>query len=223
MRFALKKGPQGPFCFIKGPRFQKVAPSEGQTLDLPQTSITSCLAINGYGRIGRCFLRALLESPVAHNLQVVAINEPANLESMAYLTRYDSTHGRFPGQVELAGRHTDRRRSTIAVSHARRRKTVDWRGLGIDLVIESSGSYGQRAELARFIDAGCPRLLLSHPGNSGSDVDATIVAGINQHSLNGVKNWFPLPPARPMPSSRCSTCSTAKSASNRCCSRRCIR
>jgi D-erythrose 4-phosphate dehydrogenase len=54
------------------------------------------LAINGYGRIGRCFLRALLESPVAHNLQVVAINEPANLESMAYLTRYDSTHGRFP-------------------------------------------------------------------------------------------------------------------------------
>ena len=57
------------------------------------------LAINGYGRIGRCFLRALLESPAAHGLQVVAINEPANLESMAYLTRYDSTHGRFPGEV----------------------------------------------------------------------------------------------------------------------------
>ena len=60
------------------------------------------LAINGYGRIGRCFLRALLESPAAHNLQVVAINEPANLESMAYLTRFDSTHGRFPGSVDVA-------------------------------------------------------------------------------------------------------------------------
>ena len=59
------------------------------------------LAINGYGRIGRCFLRALLENPAAHRLQVVAINEPANLESIAYLSRFDSTHGRFPGRVEV--------------------------------------------------------------------------------------------------------------------------
>jgi glyceraldehyde 3-phosphate dehydrogenase/D-erythrose 4-phosphate dehydrogenase len=144
------------------------------------------LAINGYGRIGRCFLRALRESPVAHNLQVVTINEPANLESMAYLTRYDSTHGRFPGQVELGGANNllvDGQ--SIAVSHARQPEAVDWRGQGIDLLIESSGCYGQREELARFLDAGCPRLLLSHPGNSASDVDATIVNGINQHSLNG--------------------------------------
>ncbi len=56
------------------------------------------LAINGYGRIGRCFLRALLDHRAQHDISgVVAINEPANLESMAYLTRYDSTHGRFPG------------------------------------------------------------------------------------------------------------------------------
>jgi D-erythrose 4-phosphate dehydrogenase len=65
--------------------------------------VATRVAINGYGRIGRCFLRALLESPSAGNLQVVAINEPANLESMAYLTRYDSTHGRFRGEVEIAG------------------------------------------------------------------------------------------------------------------------
>jgi D-erythrose 4-phosphate dehydrogenase len=82
------------------------------------------LAINGYGRIGRCFLRALLESPVAHNLQVVAINEPANLESMAYLTRYDSTHGRFPGQVELGDGTLIVDGQPIAISHARRRKTL---------------------------------------------------------------------------------------------------
>ncbi len=141
------------------------------------------LAINGYGRIGRCFLRALLESPVAHNLQVVAINEPANLDSMAYLTRYDSTHGRFPGLVEVVDGKLLIDNHAIRVSHARTPEEVDWRD--IDLVVECSGAYGRRNELTRFIDAGAPRLLLSHPGASADDVDATIIAGINQDSLTG--------------------------------------
>jgi glyceraldehyde 3-phosphate dehydrogenase/D-erythrose 4-phosphate dehydrogenase len=141
------------------------------------------LAINGYGRIGRCFLRALLESPAAHNLRVVAINEPANLESMAYLTRYDSTHGRFPGLVEAVDGQLLINHHPVRVSHARSPEEVDW--AGIDLVVECSGIYGKRSELTRFLDAGCPRLLLSHPGASGEDVDATIVAGINQNNLNG--------------------------------------
>ena len=141
------------------------------------------LAINGYGRIGRCFLRALLESPVAHPLQVVAINEPANLDSMAYLTRYDSTHGRFPGLVEVVDGKLLIDNHAIRVSHARTPEEVDWRD--IDLVVECSGAYGRRNELTRFIDAGAPRLLLSHPGASADDVDATIIAGINQDSLTG--------------------------------------
>jgi glyceraldehyde 3-phosphate dehydrogenase/D-erythrose 4-phosphate dehydrogenase len=141
------------------------------------------LAINGYGRIGRCFLRALLESPAAHNLRVVAINEPANLESMAYLTRFDSTHGRFPGRVEVGDGQLIIDDRAIRISHARTPEAVDWRG--IDLVVECSGSYGEREKLAKFIMAGCPRLLLSHPGASAEDVDATIVAGINQHTLTG--------------------------------------
>ena len=143
------------------------------------------LAINGYGRIGRCFLRALLESPVAHRLQVVAINEPADLESMAYLTRFDSTHGRFSGQVETAAGSLIVDGRPIAVSHARSPEEVDWRALDLDLLVECSGHYGHRADLQRFLDAGCPRLLLSHPGYSGSDVDATIVTGINQDALTG--------------------------------------
>jgi D-erythrose 4-phosphate dehydrogenase len=143
------------------------------------------LAINGYGRIGRCFLRALLESPVAHQLQVVAINEPAKLDSMAYLTRYDSTHGRFTGTVEAADGRLLIDGQAIEVSHARSPEAVDWRGLDIDLLIEASGCYGRREELAKFITAGCPRLLLSHPGFSADDVDATIVAGINQQTLTG--------------------------------------
>ncbi len=145
------------------------------------------LAINGYGRIGRCFLRALLESPVAQRLEVVAINEPANLESMAYLTRYDSTHGRFPGEVGIGLDTLFIDGRPIAVSHARAPEAVRWNEHGIDLLIECSGAYGRREELSRFLEAGCPRLLLSHPGHSAGDVDATIVAGINQQTLSGAE------------------------------------
>ncbi|RIX43057.1 MAG: erythrose-4-phosphate dehydrogenase [Rhodocyclales bacterium GT-UBC] len=152
---------------------------------VPGTHRPLRLAINGYGRIGRCFLRALLESPVNHSLQVVAINEPANLESMAYLTRYDSTHGRFPGLVEAVDGKLLVGGKSIQVSHARSPEEVAWAELDIDLLIECSGIYGRRQELNRFLAAGCPRLLLSHPGNSGDDVDATIVAGINQDCLRG--------------------------------------
>ncbi|NJD25871.1 MAG: erythrose-4-phosphate dehydrogenase [Betaproteobacteria bacterium] len=141
------------------------------------------LAINGYGRIGRCFLRALLESPAALALRVTAINEPADLDSMAYLTRYDSTHGRFPGRVEAVGGSLSIDGRTIRVSHAATPEETDWRG--IDLVVECSGRYARRDELDRFLAAGCPRVLLSHPGASAADVDATIVAGINEDSLTG--------------------------------------
>ncbi|MDX9707719.1 MAG: glyceraldehyde 3-phosphate dehydrogenase NAD-binding domain-containing protein, partial [Azospira sp.] len=149
------------------------------------------LAINGYGRIGRCFLRALHESPCRAQLQVVAINEPAALESIAYLTRFDSTHGRFPGEVGLQGQSLLIDGEAIAVSHETTPEAVDWRaignGAGIDLVVECSGRYGERADLERFLAAGCPRLLLSHPANGAADVDATIVYGINHETLTGAE------------------------------------
>lgn len=145
------------------------------------------IAINGYGRIGRCFLRALHESPCREHLQVVAINEPAALESIAYLTRFDSTHGRFPWQVELQGQSLIVDGKAIAVSHAQTPEEIDWRALGVDLVVECSGRYSARSELNRFIAAGCPRLLLSHPANSAADVDATIVYGINHQTLIGTE------------------------------------
>ncbi len=152
---------------------------------VPESRLPFRLAINGYGRIGRCFLRALMETPLAHRLQVVAINEPANLESMAYLTRFDSTHGRFAGRVEVGADDLVIDGRPIAVSHAREPEAVDWAAAGIDLLVECSGAYGRRHELHRFLAAGCPRLLLSHPGHSGEDVDATIVAGINEATLSG--------------------------------------
>ncbi|MFA5123897.1 type I glyceraldehyde-3-phosphate dehydrogenase [Zavarzinia sp.] len=147
--------------------------------------MTLRIAINGYGRIGRCFLRALQESPLREEIAVVAINEPADIESMAYLTRFDSTHGRFPGTVEVDGEQLRIDGKPIRVSHARTPHGVDWRGLGIDLLVEASGRYASRAELEAFLAAGCPRLLLSHPGHGAGDVDRTIVLGSNHESLDG--------------------------------------
>lgn len=144
------------------------------------------LAINGYGRIGRCFLRAWQERRSRlPGLAVVAINEPANLESMAYLTRYDSTHGRFPGTVDMVEGGLRLEGELLRVSHASTPEAVDWGG--VDVLIECSGEYGRRDELQSFIVAGCPRLLLSHPGQSAADVDATIVFGNNEHTLDGTE------------------------------------
>jgi len=143
------------------------------------------LAINGYGRIGRCFLRALYESPLRSEIAVVAINEPAALDSMAYLTRFDSTHGRFPGKVDIRDGYLCIDDDAIEISHARTAEAVDWRRLKIDLLVEASGRYSDRRELESFLAAGCPRLLLSQPGHSASDVDRTIVQGMNHESLVG--------------------------------------
>lgn len=143
------------------------------------------IAINGYGRIGRCFLRALRESPMRDQLQIVAINEPADVESMAYLTRFDSTHGRYPGTVEVVDGDLWLDGARIRVSHATTPDDVDWRALEIDLLVEASGRYSYRSELECFLNAGCPRLLLSHPGHGVSDVDQTIVFGSNHAALSG--------------------------------------
>ncbi|MDY0308942.1 MAG: glyceraldehyde 3-phosphate dehydrogenase NAD-binding domain-containing protein [Castellaniella sp.] len=141
------------------------------------------IAINGYGRIGRCVLRALMESPHRRHMDVVAINEPADLESMAYLTRFDSTHGVFPGEVRLIDGGLEIAGRTIPVFHARNPADGPWDRLEFDLLLECSGAFATRDRLQAFLDAGCPRVLVSHPGKSAADVDCTIVHGINDGDL----------------------------------------
>ena len=143
------------------------------------------VAINGYGRIGRCFLRALTESSVRERFDVVAINDPADLASIAYLTRFDSTHGRFPGSVELGDDCLLIDGSPVPVFHASRPDGVPWNELGVDILVEASGQYSYRHELEGFIAAGCGRVLLSHPGHSAADVDQTVVYGFNEAILSG--------------------------------------
>ncbi|HEX7388246.1 MAG TPA: glyceraldehyde 3-phosphate dehydrogenase NAD-binding domain-containing protein [Castellaniella sp.] len=142
------------------------------------------VAINGYGRIGRCVLRALMESHDRDSIKVVAINEPADLESMAYLTQYDSTHGVFPGRVQAFDHGLRVNGEDIPVFHAADPARGPWKSLDFDLLLECSGAFGTRAKLQPFIDAGCPRILVSNPGHGAAEVDYTVVHGINDGGLN---------------------------------------
>lgn len=148
------------------------------------------IAINGYGRIGQCVLRALIEQQGAEQqgaghdappLEVVAINELSDLATIAYLTRYDTTHGRFPGRVEAEGDRLVIDGRPIRVLSEAEPDRLPWGELGVDLVLECSGSFKDRATAERHLAAGAGRLLFSQPAES--DVDATIVSGINDAEL----------------------------------------
>lgn len=139
------------------------------------------LAINGYGRIGRSVLRALQESPLAAHMQVVAINELADAGTVLHLTRYDSTHGRFPG--ELQG---DETRLLVAGQAIKLLRSADigslpWSDLGVDLVLECTGAFTDRATAEQHLIRGAGKVLFSQPAQS--DVDATVVFGINEDQL----------------------------------------
>ncbi len=139
------------------------------------------LAINGFGRIGRCVFRALQERSTDFDLQLVAINELADIETIAYLSRYDSTHGRFPGSVELQGNKLLVNGKAITVSHYEQIRDLPWQSESIDLVLECTGVHGDRAAGLQHLAAGAGRVLFSQPASA--DVDCTIVRGVNHPQL----------------------------------------
>jgi D-erythrose 4-phosphate dehydrogenase len=142
------------------------------------------IAINGFGRIGRSILRALYESTDYPGLQIVAINDLADIETLAHLTRYDSTHGRFLGTVEVEKSSGDLlvNGDRIAVSQTSDLSALPWQGLDVDLVMECSGAFTDRAQAECHLQAGARRVLFSQPAES--DVDATLVYGINHEQLS---------------------------------------
>jgi len=139
------------------------------------------LAINGYGRIGRCILRALHESPYRDELQVVAINELADAGTVLHLTRYDSTHGRFPGSLEGNGSELRVDGRAIALLNHPRVDALPWRDLGVDMVLECTGDFSDRALAEVHLERGAGRVLFSQPAHA--DVDLTVVYGVNHHEL----------------------------------------
>lgn len=147
------------------------------------------VAINGFGRIGRNVLRALYETNRNHAIQVVAINEIADAEGIAHLLKYDTAHGRFGFPVQLSKSHDDLVQpdtlyvgdDAIQLLHEHEIEGCPWDELDIDIVFECTGLYGHAPEAAKHIKQGAKKVLLSEPGSP--DVDATIIFGINEESL----------------------------------------
>ena len=159
------------------------------------------IALNGYGRIGRCVLRALHERAGAGiqgaGMQIVALNDLADQASIEYLTRFDSTHGRFPGEVRVEGDCLMIDGQPVQVLSQPQPETIDWKALNIDLLLECSGQYTTREEASRFTHAGVPRVLFSQPMANESAVDATVVFGANHQQLD--------PQARLVSNASCTT------------------
>ena len=139
------------------------------------------IAINGYGRIGRCVLRAFYESANYADLRIVAINDLADISNLAHLTRYDSTHGRFLGSVEEGDGELIVNGDKIRVFNSEDIGGLPWDELDVDLVMECSGAFKSRAAAQQHIDNGAARVLFSQPAEH--DVDATLVYGINHLQL----------------------------------------
>lgn len=139
------------------------------------------VAINGYGRIGQCVLRALYERGMTDRFEVVALNELSDIDTLTYLTRYDTTHGRFPLPVDNDGHDLLIGQDRIRVLSQEDPQNLPWDALGIDLILECSGSFKSRAVAEQHLAAGAGRLLFSQPALP--EVDATVVFGVNQDSL----------------------------------------
>ncbi|MED5388834.1 MAG: type I glyceraldehyde-3-phosphate dehydrogenase [Pseudomonadota bacterium] len=139
------------------------------------------IAINGFGRIGRCIVRAISEHPAGDRFELVAINDLADFEVLAHLLAFDSTHGRWPPSVHYDGSHLEIDGQRIPCFAESRLEDLPWASLAPDLVVESAGKYKTRAALAAHLDAGAPRVLASYPVD---DADATVVYGVNHQRLN---------------------------------------
>lgn len=139
------------------------------------------VAINGFGRIGRCVLRALYEYGYRSQLEIIAINDVADNETMAYLTKYDTVHGRFPGRVSLDQHTLSVGEDKIFLLTENNIENLPWKALGIDIVLECTGLFGKRADAVKHLDSGSRKVLFSYPASQ--DVDFTVVYGINHNLL----------------------------------------
>lgn len=140
------------------------------------------LGINGYGRIGRCVVRALSERGLLDRIQPVLINDPAEPESLVHLTHYDSTHGRSERlfQTDPNGGYLLNGRS-IALTQNASPTQIDYRQFPVDVVLESSGRFASREGADAHLEAGAPRVLIGAPG--GPEVDRTVVYGLNHLAI----------------------------------------
>jgi glyceraldehyde 3-phosphate dehydrogenase len=143
--------------------------------------MTTRIGINGYGRIGRNVLRALYESRRTEKVQIVAINDLGDAKTNAHLTRFDTVHGRFEGTVGVEGDAMVVNGDRIRVFAQRDPAKLPWRDLDVELVLECTGLFTSKTKASAHLAGGARKVLISAPG--GSDVDATIVYGVNHEML----------------------------------------
>jgi len=137
------------------------------------------VAINGFGRIGRLVLRAIIESK-NKQINVIAINDLGSTEANAHLLKYDSIHGRFEKEIELTSGGMNIAGNEIRVYSERQPKKLPWSELKIDLVLECTGIFTKKEDAIKHILAGSRKVLISAPG---ADVDYTVVYGVNDRGL----------------------------------------
>jgi len=143
--------------------------------------MTIRVGINGYGRIGRNVLRALYEGKRTGQVKIVALNDLCDPKTNAHLTRYDSVHGRFAGEVKVDDDHMVVNGDRIRVLAERDPAKLPWGDLGVEYVLECTGLFTSKAKAGAHLKGGAKRVVISAPG--GADVDATIVYGVNQQVL----------------------------------------
>ena len=139
------------------------------------------VAINGYGRIGRNVLRALYETQRTSEIQIVALNDLGNAETNAHLTRHDTVHGKFHGNVAVDGDFMVVNGDRIKVLAVRNPAELPWAALGVDVVMECTGLFTSKEKASAHLKAGAKKVMISAPG--GKDVDATVVYGVNHNTL----------------------------------------
>ena len=138
------------------------------------------IAINGFGRIGRLVLRAAVESG-RRDVEIVAINDIAPIETNAHLLRFDSVHGRFPGEVKIDGDRMDCGNGPIKVTAIKDPAQLPWKDLGIDIALECSGKFNSKEKASAHLMAGAKRVLVSAPSDGA---DLTVVYGVNHEKLS---------------------------------------
>ncbi len=143
--------------------------------------MTVRVGINGYGRIGRNVLRALYEAGRQKEIQIVAINDLCDSQTNAHLTRYDTAHGKFPGQVSVESDAIIVNGDRIKVVAQRDPAQIPWGAMGAEFVLECTGFFTTKADAGKHLAGGAKKVVISAPG--GKDVDATIVYGVNHNVL----------------------------------------
>ncbi len=138
------------------------------------------VAINGFGRIGRNILRAIVES-ARDDIIVVGINDLGPVETNAHLLRYDSVHGKFPADVKVSRNDLDVGQGPIKVTSIRDPKDLPWKELDVDIAMECTGIFASREKASIHLDAGAKRVLVSAPA---SGVDLTVVYGVNHQKIS---------------------------------------